>query len=362
MDESDDEKPDTKPDLCPITPKKTLVLSPEKAPRIPMSPWKPEHKEFWDPEVQNKWIDQHSPAKPSRTKPVAGTKDIKVNLKEKYGTSPKKRDAKKTFDQTKDALAQRFLHELDERITAGKLTKLTASTGGIRTQWSTSLQSTAGRAHWKCKEVVTMTQLPDGSVSSVQERQHHAFIELASKVLTTEDNLLNTVAHEFCHLATFMLDGKPKFAHGAEFKAWGKKCMDVFGDRGVVVTTKHSYEIDYKYIWRCVECTTEVHRHSKSVDPVKQRCGRCRGSLEQVKPVPRGGGQGKKSAYQEFVSKEMKVLKAEGQKLSFKDMMTTVASRWKTRQQEGKGPSPELETKEVEKKFEKLTVVDIVSD
>jgi SprT-like zinc ribbon domain len=41
-------------------------------------------------------------------------------------------------------------------------------------------------------------------------------------------------------------------------------------------------------------CGAEYGRHSKSIDPAKQRCGRCRGVLRQVRPRPRGFDGGKK--------------------------------------------------------------------
>lgn len=366
IDDSPEAKPTSATQLDPVTPKKSLQPSPFKAPKIPPSPWKPDHKEFWDAEIQNEWIDRHSPPKrASPKKLVLEATDAKALLKQKYGTSPEKRNAKKAFDQVKETLAEDFLRELDDRITQGQLAKLTASTGGMRIKWSTTLQSTAGRAHWKCKEVSTMTQQPDGSsLRSAKERRHEAWIELATKVLTNPDDLLNTVAHEFCHLAVFMLDGKPKSAHGPEFKAWGRKCGRAFGaDRGIEVTTKHSYEIDYKFIWRCAECACEVHRHSKSVDPARQRCGRCRGALEQVKPLPRAAA-GKKTAYQEFVGREMRAIKAEGggAALAFKDMMAVVSGRWKALQREsgGKEGTPDgAELRGLEEQFQELGVADL---
>ncbi|KAK7937386.1 HMG box-containing protein [Apiospora aurea] len=316
--EENDNDEAKKTKLDPVTPRK--VLQPPKGQKIPTSPWKPEHSEFWDPEVQNKWIDDHSPHKQASPRKLAmdgGDVNTKAALKLKYGTSPEKRNAKKVFDAVKESVAERFLAELDEKVTDGQLSKLTATTGGITIKWSTTLQSTAGRAHWKCKETTTTTEQPDGTMAM----SGSAHIELATKVLLNEPDLLNTVAHEFCHLATFMLDSKPKAAHGAEFKRWGAKCSRVFGaSRGIVVTTKHNYEIEYKYIWRCVECLTEVQRHSKSVDPVKHRCGRWEKKEKKV------------SAYQEFTGQQMKALKAENKDMTFKEMMSIVSSRWKAHQ------------------------------
>lgn len=371
-----------KPILEPTTPKKTLKTipaSPLKTPKIPISPWKPEHKEFWEPEVHFGWIDQHSPEKkpadsPKKTKQQSA-QDLKAEAKRKYGTSPEKRDARKAFDATKEELARRFLAELDERITDGRLGQLTKDTGGLRITWSNTLLTTAGRAHWKCKTQTQTTRHADGiTVSRHEERQHHASIELACKVLSNESDLLNTVAHEFCHLAVFMLNGKPKMAHGPEFKALGARCGRMFKDRGIEVTTKHNYVIDYKYIWKCEDCTCELKRHSKSVDPTRQRCGLCRGNLIQVKPTPRGGsasasasatgtpgnadgganGSGregpattrrKMSAWNEFMGKEMKALSKTNPGIPRNERLAIISAKWAELQRQQKETQQKQEEK-----------------
>ncbi|KAK5625488.1 hypothetical protein RRF57_001204 [Xylaria bambusicola] len=378
------------PMLEPKTPKKKATASPAKVPRIPMSPWKPEHKEFWDPEVNFAWIDKHSPPKKSTKKVLdLAAPNNKDELERKYGTSPEKKQAKKAFDAVKEDLARDFLEELDQVITDGKLAQLTEATGGLRIIWSNTLLTTAGRAHWKCKTTTTTSKQPSASSASSKSTtstttattksttaQHSAHIELAVKVLSNESDLLNTVAHEFCHLAVFILHGKPKLAHGAEFKSYGQRVMRAASETATAnnsnkaalrtpqnrsveinVTTRHSYEIEYRFVWRCAECGCEVHRHSRSVDPVRHRCGRCKkGVLVQVKPVPRGGkGKGdvgkdgepgtekleakgdgvqkrKKTAYQEFTSREMKALSVSHKNLSFKDKMAMVSARWRERQ------------------------------
>ncbi len=69
------------------------------------------------------------------------------------------------------------------------------------------------------------------------------------------------------------------------------------------VTTKHSYEIEYKFVWECVSCGYEFKRHSRSVDPGKHSCGKCRGRLVQTKPTPRGvGGKSVVAATERTVS------------------------------------------------------------
>ncbi|KAI1659399.1 SprT-like family-domain-containing protein [Daldinia decipiens] len=413
--DSDSDEPSTKAAkkhvLEPTTPKrtqKTLPASPLKTPRIPASPWKPEHKEFWDPEVNFAWIDEHSPEKPQADMSEEATKAKKQaapkTAKHKPGTSPAKqlRDARRAFDACKENLAQTFLSELDERVTKGQLAQLTRETGGLQITWSNSLLTTAGRAHWKCRTVSTTTRHADGTSSQgATMRQHNASIELASKVLGNEADLLNTVAHEFCHLAVFILGGpntdpnaergmgekKMKAAaHGPEFKAWGARCGAIFGDRGIRVTTKHSYEIEYKYVWRCGDCGSEVKRHSKSVDTERQRCGGCRGRLVQIKPVPRGssagatstpgnstdaGGTGsgkdstaatmipkKKSAWQVFMTKETRVLSQTNPGLSFKERMALISVRWKELQKEEKQKGGGQAAKELQAAVEVLKIDD----
>ncbi|KAI2634573.1 hypothetical protein GGS21DRAFT_518432 [Xylaria nigripes] len=396
------------PVLKPTIPKKTLVSSPARPVPIPASPWKPEHKEFWDPAANIAWVDQNSPPKNTTApKPIDLTgPDSKAALDLRYGTSPEKKKAKKAFDAIKGDLACSFLQELDWAITDGKLGKMTESTGGLRIVWSNKLLTTAGRASWKSKTKSPKgppSQQPSSAPPSSQPAaaksivEHYARIDLATKVLSNEADLLNTVAHEFCHIAVFLLHGNVTFAHGVEFKTFGRRVMASTAlqtprDRGVEIhiTTRHDYKIDYRFVWRCEDCGTEVRRHSRSVDPKRHRCGKCQGGvLVQMKPVPRGGGNAKKgqagdghdddaasnlatgdsqdavisgggaaeekktkkpaapaerkrSAYQDFTAREMKALSVSHKGLSFKEKMALVSARWAEHQKGLKMASEEV--------------------
>jgi predicted SprT family Zn-dependent metalloprotease len=249
------------------------------------------------------------------------------------------RDARKAFEAAKQSIAQSFLEELDKAITHGQLSELAETTGGIKLRWTNKLNTTAGRANWKRETV--RTRNPDGSEASVQHR-HHASIELAEKVIDDEHRLLNVIAHEFCHLANFMVSGITNNPHGKEFKAWAAKCSRRFGDRGIEVTTKHSYDIDFKYVWECTGCAMEYKRHSKSINPDRHRCGSCKSQLKQVKPVPRAGAR-KPSEYQQFMKEQMKLLKEENPKSPQKEIMKRVADRWSSLQASSKTLDTPLE-------------------
>jgi len=297
-------------------------VSPAKLfPRIPGTPHHPDVDIFWSQDFVDDWNTEHSPGKPLlRT----NTKDPGTS-----GVSPKKttvaqREAKKTFVSNRHQTADAFVAELDHVITGGRLGELAASTGGVRVTWSNRLNTTAGRAHWRRE---TNRTEKGGSLQGMERHRHHASIELAEKVIDNEDRLLNVVAHEFCHLACFMVSGVTTNPHGREFKAWAAKCSRAFGHRGIKVTTKHSYDIDFKYVWQCAECKAEFKRHSKSIDVRRQRCGTCKGELEQIKPRPRAAAVN--SEYQRFVQKEMSTVRQANPGSPQKEVMRLVAEKWK---------------------------------
>ena len=298
------ERPTTPP---PASPTKSRLVSPSKPKtRIPTPPLRQSLDGFWSPNQVNDWNDKHSPRKTIKSPkknpflPEAKSESTSPTSspKKSQTSSPTKRtradlQAAKDFAARKHALAEAFLTELDQKITSGQIASLSASTGGVQLIWSKTLNSTAGRANWR-RETTRTTSRPSNDPTNpivTTTYAHHASIELASKVIDDEARLLNVLAHEFCHLANFMVSGIKDQPHGASFKRWGAKCTALFADRGVEVTTKHSYEIDYKYVWRCEGegCWSEFKRHSKSIDPRRQTCGSCRGKLVQIKPVPRGG-------------------------------------------------------------------------
>lgn len=298
---------------------------------MPQTPHRPSMDGFWDPEFINEWIDEHSPRKlilPPVQKSPSKSSSVKGHQR-----STNNRAAKKSFVDRKNDLAESFLRELDERITDGKLADLASTTGGIQIKWTNKLNTTAGRANWRRE--TTRTKTTETEEVTVWH-QHHASIELAEKVIDDEHRLLNVIAHEFCHLANFMIGGVTGNPHGKEFKAWAAKCTSAFASRGIEVTTKHSYDIDFKYVWECGSCGTEYKRHSKSINPERHRCGPCKGMLKQTKPVPRASG--KTSEYQKFVGEEMKRVREENPGSPQKEVMRMVAQRWGQRGKTKAGP------------------------
>ncbi|KAK6609031.1 hypothetical protein H4I96_02962 [Botrytis cinerea] len=288
------------------------LASPKKLSRIPSTPHRPTHLQTQAPTTVNLRRQISFQETPSFIAPRID------------------KDSKKAFSLSKHAIASDFLLELDTKITSGRIAELSASTGGVQIIWSKKLITTAGRANWKRETVKSpLTTNTDGKAPTTF--RHYASIELAEKVIDDENRLLNVLAHEFCHLANFMISNIKTNPHGKEFKEWAAKCSNEFGDRGIEVTTKHSYEIEYKYVWECTEagCKTLFKRHSKSIDTQRHRCGACKGVLAQIKPVPRGAAKnGKENEYQIFVKENMKKIRDENPGSPQKDIMGLVAKRY----------------------------------
>jgi predicted SprT family Zn-dependent metalloprotease len=364
------------PPAAPPSPSK-LVSPSKKKPVIPKAPdLRPSSDAFWNPEVVNEWNERHSPSKtlvsprkqkwredvvkmmeaitisdeedsdaepPSPT--ISPQKKITKSTKPPTTTrktskaeapvisAPSAKDARaqrKAFATQKHELAMSFLTELDTTIAQGQITALSAQTGGIKLVWSKTLKTTAGRANWKREQLRIRT----GPLASDfrPEIRHHCSIELAEKVIDEPVRLYNVLAHEYCHLLTFMLSNVRNNPHGAEFKAWGRAVSLAFAHLDVEVTTKHSYAIEFKYVWECVACGYEFKRHSKSVDTAKHSCGKCKGKLVQTKPVPRAGAA-EKSAYQVFVKENFARVKREmesrGEDTKVGKVMEGVAKEWR---------------------------------
>lgn len=310
-------------------------------------------------------------------------------------TSPSKKQvaarAKKVFDAQKHVMAQSFFNEIDGQLTQGEVAKLAESSGGVKIIWSKKLNSTAGRANWR-REAHRRIDASSNPSATVEYR-HIASIELAEKVIDDETRLNNVLAHEYCHLANFMISRELKNPHGSSFKSWASKATAaLYKSHGVEVTTKHDYAIKYKYLWVCSSqsrsvqgpddgCGTEYARHSKSIDPTRHTCGKCRGRLVQVRPKPRAmaarvgdnaatsnepassSTTGTGTIYQRFVKEHFQAVRSDLPPGSpMKDVMREVGSRYRLSKQRKKEGESIVEAIEITDDKTTEEVVDGSSD
>ncbi|KAF8531040.1 SprT-like family-domain-containing protein [Gautieria morchelliformis] len=132
--------------------------------------------------------------------------------------------------------------------------------------WNVRLLTTAGRAERK-----------------KQGKALKLTIELSTKVVDSEERVRNTLAHEMCHIAVWVLDGSPREdSHGRHFKLWAARITKARPD--IIISKMHSYEINYKFRWECLTCGKVFGRHSNSINTEMSVCGvhNCHGRLKPL--------------------------------------------------------------------------------
>lgn len=203
-------------------------------------------------------------------------------------------------DGNREVITKSTFREFNNNIFDGKLFS-------VEVVWSKKLNTTAG-----------LTRLMKGGLATPGlPRARFATIELSTKVIDDQQKLRSTLLHELIHAGVWILEGVSKPPHGNEFKRWASLAMRRIPD--VKVTTTHSYQINYKYAWACVNpsCSFLVKRHSKSVDTTKHVCGQCKGRLIEVDASASNGTTAKPkkkappSAYNMFVKEQSKVIRIE---------------------------------------------------
>lgn len=260
-------------------------------------------REFDDTETEPRSHDSVEPElwpkMVTKAPPAPKTPSKTAMKKEEAAKKRAEKERRAEFDNNKAQFAKAIIKALDLAMTGGKVLNYTKSTGGVPVVWSRALQKTAGRTFYKGEREMVRSESGEGPDVCIV--RHKCRIELAERIITDEYRLLNTLAHEFCHVLNFVISNVQDKPHGANFHAWGRKCVQamedhpLYGGGQIEITTRHSYEIEYKYVWSCEGCIVEICRQTKSVDPERQRCGRCAGTLKQIKPKPRNVSPEKKA-------------------------------------------------------------------
>uniref|UniRef100_A0A3P9NLC5 Germ cell nuclear acidic peptidase n=1 Tax=Poecilia reticulata TaxID=8081 RepID=A0A3P9NLC5_POERE len=105
----------------------------------------------------------------------------------------------------------------------------------------------------------------------------YARIELSDKVCDSADRLRDTLIHEMCHAATWLINGV-RDGHGNLWRLYARKSTLMHPELPMV-TRCHSYDIKYKFQYRCTRCQNTIGRHSKSLDTQRFVCALCKGQL-----------------------------------------------------------------------------------
>ncbi|CAF4263952.1 unnamed protein product [Rotaria sp. Silwood2] len=176
-----------------------------------------------------------------------------------------------------------------------------------------------------------------------------AVITLSHKVCDSPERCRDTLLHEMCHAAVTLIDGIMEHGHGPLWRQWtrmAERCYPYLP----LVSVKHTYDIIYKFIYRCVQCQHQVYRHSKSLNLDIDFCGRCMGrfqlvinhnqnEIKQEKQTP------KKTInkYNLFVQENFQTIKQTNPHLSTPQLMRQLSAEYKKRNQQQMIDLPDLD-------------------
>lgn len=244
-------------------------------------------------------------------------------------TSHKTAAAAKSFAKSRDALTAELFAELNAYVFGGQLP------AHLVISWHKRLLTTAGR-----------------TVMRRRGAERSAEVELSTKVVDCYARLRNTLAHELCHAAAWLVDGEARPPHGACFSRWARAAEAVFHD--LDIRTCHSYAIAFRFNWRCVACGHSYGRHSNSIKPLVHRCARCQGVLVAVSPARASGGRlprhssphstprprRQANAFAVFVQANFARVKASQPSLAHVELMAVLAAEYKASKRTCLGAEP----------------------
>ena len=167
----------------------------------------------------------------------------------------------KNFAKTRSDLT-RQLYELYNRDIFGA-----ALPPNMECKWNVRLTKTAGLCYMRKEKK-----------NNVETRI--ARIELSTKVIDSADRLRDTLIHEMCHAAAWILSGYQD-GHGPLWLHWVNQALKTFPELPPI-GRGHNYAIRTKFSYSCERCGYTVGRHTKSLDTVLKVCGLCFGRFQLV--------------------------------------------------------------------------------
>lgn len=160
---------------------------------------------------------------------------------------------KTKFARIREDLTRKLFDIYRRRCFEGRLDK------EMKIEWNNRLRLTAGR----CRCV----------------RNGSATIELSVKVCTSPERVRDTLLHELCHAAVWVIDRVANGGHGPVWKYWAMRCVAVFSSLPPIERC-HNYKVDAKFLYVCNRCGQTIKRHTKSLDTERKICALCRGRFE----------------------------------------------------------------------------------
>lgn len=267
--------------------------------------------------------DEHSPGKECEEELSNGLLEFNGDASDRSYLEMKK------FQKEKESLSKQLFVEFNEKIFENKLPS------DLQVKWNKTLNTTAGITKYSRRKGL------DGTI------EYSASIELSSKVIDCKSRLRQTFCHELCHAAAWLINHVARPPHGKVFKYWADRSMTAYPDLNV--STCHTYDIHYKYRWKCTNdwCGRVYGRHSNSINTSRQACGICSGKLEFLGKYNADGTPAKARApsqFSLFVKENYNSVKRECGGADHATVMKHLSEKWNVRKQgELSKPSPAVQ-------------------
>ncbi|XP_012214515.1 germ cell nuclear acidic protein isoform X2 [Linepithema humile] len=229
-------------------------------------------------------------------------------------THPNAKKYRLHYKHNKEELCKELYKLYNEKVFDNKLPR------DMPIEWNVRMRGTAGYCYNK------------KTTKSLSGVARSSRIVLATKILDTPDRLRDTLIHEMCHAAAWLINNVSD-GHGAFWTAWVSKAMKAFPELPPIRRC-HDYDIKTKFTYRCTSCGYSIGRHSKSLDIEKKRCGYCYGKFELlINKTTKSGTvqvqtpQKKPSGFALFVKQNYNSVKKEKNSRKHADVMKILGIR-----------------------------------
>nr|ADD91468.1 hypothetical protein [Adineta vaga] len=157
-----------------------------------------------------------------------------------------------------------------------------------------------------------------------------AVITLSHKVCDSPERCRDTLLHEMCHAAVTLIDSVMEYGHGPLWRQWTCKAEKSYPYLPPI-SIRHTYDVTYKFVYRCSQCQHEVYRHSKSLSLEVDFCGKCMGKFcliingnTEEKQTPK-----KTNKYNLYVKENFQAMKQANPQLSTPQLMRQLSKEYK---------------------------------
>ena len=236
--------------------------------------------------------------------PTSLRKDVLDQIqtpKSVHGTPAYKRE----FNKMRDTLTADLFKLFNETVFDNKLPS------NLNITWNKRMTKTAGYCYY-----------------SISTQTRESKIELSDKVIDCAERARDTLIHELCHAAAWVIDGK-KAGHGPAWKYWAKKANYKHPDLPII-SRCHQYEVHTKYNYQCNGCGQMFGRHSKSIDASRHRCSKCGGIPELINSNSSGSSTPKTpNSYALFLKENFASVKKANPGLPHKELMQKISAKFR---------------------------------